>query len=288
MAITRTARGSASSKSSAVSLTIPSFTVPAGHSLVVGAGYDNAQGAPTSVVHAGRSLRRKAQRDDSINGFHASVWLKGEYRKTQTGTCVLTWASSIGKKCAVASSYDRTHKFDDGKTAIDGDVTNPNTGLGGTLTDLDELVAAFFISEGPGTDHSGHTADIMNAGIFESAGIGQKDGTTGAPPVSNITIIETWLELTSANATRARLLNATQRNWLAILITLQKRPVFFTQGITPHDIETVDNLIATAGGDPDSANFVFNEDTGLWEAYEDTDLGTLRATRDKDGVWTGV
>ena len=108
-----TARGTAATKTSGTTLTISSFTVPAGHSLVVSAGYDNAQTAPTSVKHAGRALKRKVQRDDATNGFHNSIWIKGEYNKEQTGTCVLTWGASIGKRAAVARSFDRTHKDDD-------------------------------------------------------------------------------------------------------------------------------------------------------------------------------
>lgn len=286
MAISRTARGTASSKTNGANLTIPSFTVPEGHCLVVSAGYDNALGAPTSVIHAGKLLRRKTQRDDATNGFHASMWIKGEYRKAQTGTCILTWSGSIGKRCAAAQSFDFVCVKNDNTNNLNASSAAPNTGLGATLQNADELVVANFVSEGPGSDHSGHTADILDGGTFASAGIGQQVGTAGAPPISNITLIETWMELSSTQATRARLQSATSRNWISQFITLIPRHEFWRQGITPHDIETVEDLIETAGGNPHDASFDFNEDTGLWEAWEDATQGTLRATRDINGVWS--
>lgn len=332
MTVNRTARGTASSKSSGSSLTIASFTVPSGHSLVICAGYDNGQGAPTSVIHSGRSLKLKAQRDDATNGFHASVWIKGEYHRQQTGTCVLTWASSIGKRAAVASSYDRAHKDDDVSSKLDAASTAPATGQTGVdvnagsfvvdtwyeimtvgttdfteigaasntvgeifkatgigsgtgmarscLTSPDDLAVAAFISEGPSSDHASATADIENENAWESATIGQKAGTVGAPPISNITVLETFLNLTGRETARGRLQSATSRNWISILLAFEERMSINRQGITPSDIDAVDDIVEAAGGNTNDIYFGFDEDTGEWLAYETTTPGTLRATRD--------
>ena len=338
--VTRTARGTASDKTSGASLTIPSFTVPAGHSLVVGAGYDNAQLAPSTVLHAGRHLRRKIQRDDATNGFHASVWLKGEYNKEQTGTCVLTWGASIGKKAAVASSYDRVHKEDDDSSNIQAATTSPGTGQTGAsvtagsfvvgvryeietvgTTDftligsadnnvgtlfvatgagsgtgtarsaLDSDVAmacCFFIAEGPSSDHGSATAQIEDGGTFQTATIGQTAGTAGAPPVSNITIIETFLELTTFNPTRGRLQNATSRNWISMAELIEPRAARHKLAVSPTDFNAVDEIVTAAGGDPDDVYFGVNAD-GIIEAYETTTPGTLRATYDPEtGFWNNV
>jgi hypothetical protein len=288
MAIQRTARGTASDKTSGTTLTIPSLTVPAGHCLVVSAGYDNAQTAPLTVVHGGRSLRLKVQRDNAANGFHASMWIKGGYKKNVTGTVVLTWASAIGKRAAAASSYNFTSKSDGNKRNLDADSTSPDTGLGETMTQL-ALVVANFVSEGPSSDHVGHTADTLDAGTFQTAGIGQKVGTTGAAPISNITVIETWLELTSTQASRSRLQGATNRNWISQCVALITKPESWQSAIAPSDIEAVEQLISDAGGNPDDAMFSFSEETGLWEAYEQSSKGTLRATRPENStLWGGV
>ena len=131
---TRTARGTASSKTSGTTLTIPSFTVPAGHSLIVGAAYANGSLAPDTVEHAGRTLRRKIQQDNATRSIHASMWLKGEYHKEQTGTCVITWGSAIVEKAAFASSLDIAVKEDDAAGSSDTTTTqSPATGRTGAL-----------------------------------------------------------------------------------------------------------------------------------------------------------
>lgn len=335
----RTARGTASEKASGATLTIPSFTVPAGHSLVVGVGCDNAEGAPSTVVHAGRTLRRKLQRDDVPNGIHGSVWIKGEYNSRQTGSCVLTWAGAIGKRAAAASSYDRVQKEDDdtsdlstastspgtrqtgsvitagsfvtddwyeivdtGTTdftligAEDSDpgtlflATGPGAGTGTARSGLDSgaaVASCFFVAEGPLNDLPGSvTAQIENDATFEAATIGQSDGTNGAPPPSNIYVIETFLELTARNPTRGRLQNATSRNWIGMLLALEPRATFLRQGITPSDVFAVEQIVTDAAGETNDIYYGFNEDTGEWQAYETTTPGTLRAKRDiNTGDW---
>jgi hypothetical protein len=168
-------------------------------------------------------------------------------------------------------------------------ATGVGVGTGTARSGLDSddaLGLCFFISEGPSSDHDGVTAQIEDGGTLQTATIGQKAGTVGAPPVSNITIIETSLNLTSHNPTRGRLQGATSRNWINLMLVLEPRKSFLREGITPTDLDELDRLVALAGGNTDNIFFGWNEDFGQWEAYETTDPGTLRATRDSQNIWS--
>ncbi len=140
MAIVRTARGTASSKVSGTTLTIPSFTVPAGHSLIVGAAYDNAFTEPTSVIHAGRNLNRRVQQDNASRSIHSSMWVKGEYHKEQTGVCILTWSSAIVERAAFATSFDRVQKVDDRAKNSETMTTTPGTTRTGSIVTAGSFV----------------------------------------------------------------------------------------------------------------------------------------------------
>lgn len=336
---TRTARGTATSKTSGTTLTIPSFTVPQGHSLVVGAAYANGALAPTSVTHAGRTLRRRQQQDNATRSIHASMWVKGEYHKDQTGTCVLTWSSAIVERAAFATSLDIAINKDDGSgnaetvttatpatgstgalilaglfvagtkyeivtvgttdfTAV-GAASNTvglvftATGIGlGTGTAREALEAsnafaiACFGAEGPSGDGNPTTVEIRDNGSLATATLGQRAGTTGGGAASNITVIESYLQLTTDHFTRGRLVVPTNRRWVNCILALKERPSFNRQGITPTDIGAVDQIVEDAGGDPDDVYFGFNDQTGQWEAYETATPGTLRATRDDAGTWS--
>lgn len=286
--ITRTPRGTATSKASGTTLTIASFTVPAGHCLVVGGCYANGAGAPSSVVHAGRALRRKVQRDNTTDGIHNSIWLKGEYHKDQTGTCTLSWASPIVEKAAFASSFDFVATEDE-VSGLNVTVATaaPGTGQTAALDGDEDMVICCFGAEGPGSDHGSATAEIEDGDVFTAATIGQQAGTVGAPPVSNVTVIETFLQLSATDSTRGRLAGATAREWCNTIVALKPRARFDKQGITPSDIVEVEEIVVAAGGNVDDIYFGWNEVTGQWEAYETTSPGTQRAIRDNaSGNWS--
>lgn len=267
--VNATERGAASDKISGTTLTIPSFTIPAGHSLAVFAGYDNAQTAPTSVVHAGRDLRRRTQRNDGPNSFHASWWLKGEYRGPQTGTCVLTWASAIGKKAAFATSFDILFKEDDDASALTATSIAPVTGSTGVLNGSTIMALCGFACEGPGSEAGGgETAEIEDGGSFQTATLGQSAGTAGAPPPSNITVIESRLELTATNATSGRLTGyANARNWIGLLLVLEERPSLNQQGFSISDVTAVETIVAAAGGNVNDIVYGYDAN-GEQVAYE--------------------
>lgn len=281
--VTPTARGTTSSKVSGDELVIPSFTVPAGHSLAVFGGYDNAQTAPVSVKHAGRDLRLRRQRDDAVNGFHASWWLKGEYRAAQTGTCVLKWASAIGKRAAFATSFDAIFKEDDDASALTAASTAPVTGLTGVLDGATPFAICGFAAEAPGSEAgSGETAEIKDGGSFQTATLGQSDGTAGAPPPSNVVAVESRLELTTQDATEGRLqtwVNA--RNWIGLILVLEPRPALSRHGLSVSDVDAA-SAFAT---EPDDVLFGWNEGTGEYEAFEIPSPGTPIARYDDFDGW---
>lgn len=284
---TRTAKGTATAKASGTTLQLNAVSVESGSCLVVGISCDNAQLSPSTVTHAGRTLRRRQQQNDVPNSRHTSIWLKGEYRGNQTGPIVATWGGSIGPRAMFASSWDRIVKLDQGASNADTTATTtPSTGTTATLAVADALVICVFGSRGPGSDHGSATARIQDGGSFTAATIGQIAGTGGAPPPSNATVVETYLELTSTTATQGDLQSATSRTWASVIIALEDRPAAFRQGITPTDTGAVDDIVIAAGGDVDDVYYHFNELTGLWEAYETTTPGTLRAIRDGGGAWS--
>ena len=272
--------------------------------------------------------------------MHASIWLKGGYNKSQTGTVVLTWASAITAKAAWASSLNIEVREDDvasrsETTATGGPATGRTgalitagsfvvgtkyeivtvgttdftligaasntvglvftaTGVGSGTGDAREALSSstafvfcLFGSEGPSGDTAG-TAQIRDNGLLATANLGQRVGTAGAPPVSNITAHEVWLELTTDHFTRGLVSGATSRLWANCLVALEERTDLRRTGITPTDVIETEQITADAGGDPDNLYWGFNEDTGLWEAYETTTPGTLRATSPGDGIWTTV
>lgn len=336
---TRTAQGSASSKTSGTALEIPSFTAPAGHSVTVGVVCANAQLAPLTVTHAGRPLRKKREKDNATRAINMSMWIKGEYHKPQTGVLVATWGGAIVERAMVASSWDLAQSFGKGSGRDENTLTtNPGTGKTGSLvtagafvvgveyeintvgtTDFtlvgaasntvgllfvatgvgsgtgdarpalessSAIAVAYFGSEGPVADHASATARTDDGGVWTAATIGQQAGTSGGGAASNITIVETYLPLTARNPTRAQLQSATSRRWVNVLGTLNPRPTFNNQGITPSDTIRCEQITTDAGGNPEDLVYTLNEDTGLWECYETATPGTLRASRDAAGEWS--
>ena len=143
MAITRTARGTASSKTSGATLTISSVTVPQGHSLVVGLAYENGQLAPSSVTHAGKHLQRRVQQDNATRAIHNSMWLKGEYRLEQIGDIVATWDAAILERSMFATSYDLIQKRD----GVSGREETTSTGTPATGSTGSLITAGSFVVE---------------------------------------------------------------------------------------------------------------------------------------------
>lgn len=281
----RTALGKVAAKLSGLTLSLSSVYVPVAHSSVVVIGSDNAQGPPDTVKHGGASLSRRVLRDSAVHGLVLSFWAKSEYSHDLTDDIVATWSSAIGKRVMFALSLDSPIREDRSATRIDASTTQPVSGQTGLLAGTTGRAICAFCAEGP-DDHSSATADIEDGDVYQDVPTGQHDGTSGGAADSNVSIVESGLQLTTNNTTRGRLVNATDRNWVSGILVVKPIPTFLDQGITPTDISAVAQIVEDAGGETNNIYYGFNESTGLWEAYETTTPGTLRATRDENGAWS--
>lgn len=151
-------------------------------------------------------------------------------------------------------------------------TADPVTSATDVLSRPGDFAIGAFISEGPGTDDAG-TAEIKDEGEFVSASFGQREGTVGAPPRSNVTVQEIFLELTSVASTEARLRGATSRKWNAMLLVL-RRSSAGSVGVTLSDVLDVSQLFQdhVPTLDPLDAMWDFNDDTDEWEVYDRADI----------------
>lgn len=167
-------------------------------------------------------------------------------------------------------------------------ATGVGSGTGDAREALDDegMAVCCFVSAGPGSDHGSATARIEDDDVFGAASIGQIAGTVGAPPPSNTTVVETYLELAARKPSRADLQGATSRVWANVLAVFTPRASANRQGITPSDLVEVTELVVTGGGNPDDILFGFNIDTGEWEAFEIAAPGSPDFIRENDtGDW---
>lgn len=229
----RTAVGTASLKPSGSTLTISNVSLTSGAALVVGIGYDDAQGHPTSVTWGQRSLKMRppsASRNPGTYDIAMSVWTVGSVRDTATRDVVITWAGNILERAAVAIELEGANRIDQatGNNEPTG-TTTPTTGATSPLSSPGNYALAFFVSEGPSSD-TVTSATIDDNGTPVTAGIGQRAGTVGPQPVSNVTIQEVFLELTSPLPTKADLVASDSRLWIAAIITME--PLTFYEKYT--------------------------------------------------------
>ena len=177
--VTRTPQGTASSKASGTTLIIPNVSVPAGHCLVSGGAYANGALAPTTVEHAGKTLRRKIQQNNATRSIHASMWLKGEYRRQITGDLAITWSTAIVERAFWASSLDFVAREDDASGSEDAATTTPATGRTGALVTAGAFVVGtkYEIVTLGNTDFEaiGASANVVGT-VFTAIGVGSGTG----------------------------------------------------------------------------------------------------------------
>lgn len=218
---TRTAKGTASSKTSGTTLTISDVSLTEGASIVVALGYDDAQGHPTSVKWGNRNLRSRLSRDPGGYDIAHSVWTVGQIKKTGTRDLVATWSGSITERAMLAVELMGTKRIDVRAGNNDSVVTTtPTTGATGAASTMFSFAFAFFVSEGPSTD-TVTSGTIDDDGTPATAASGQRTGTTGAPPASNVTIQEMFLELTSSAASQGDLIVGTERKFISSVILME-------------------------------------------------------------------
>lgn len=146
---------------------------------------------------------------------------------------------------------------------------------------------ALFASKGPSSDSAG-TGQILDATVFADATLGQRVGTAGGGPLTNVTLAEWFLELSADDGTRARINgDATQRRWASAVIVFSPG-LFYRQSIAPIDTEHFEDVILPGLAAPtgiERIDFRWNEGLARWEAY---DGATLIAHNSRTGFWVEV
>lgn len=231
---TRTAKGVANTKASGATLTISDVALASSAALVVALGYDDAQGHPTSVRWGNRNLRSRLSRDPAGYDIAMSIWTIGSVKNAGTKDIVATWSGAIVERAMIATQLQGVNHIDERVGNNDSSATTtPTTGLTGVLASLFDYALAFFVSEGPRIADSAISVTIDDAGEPVTATLGQRAGTNGAPPASNVTIQEAYLELTSPFSTQGDLIASDARLWVSGIITmdpLQWYQRFFSSG----------------------------------------------------------
>ena len=147
-------------------------------------------------------------------------------------------------------------------------ATDPATGSAVTTTAADTIHIAAFGSRGPSSDTVG-SVDVGHTS-------GQRVGTTGTPPVSNVTIHETWELLTSTGNCRSHKTGATSRDWSNIIMALRS-DTWIRQGLTPTDFALVEIKFDSLGKDYPTAFFQWNHALDRFEVFEESDFNTVIA-----------
>lgn len=286
----RIALGTASTKTSGTTLTVSSANPPVGCVIVVGVAFDNAAGAPTSVKWNGHSFGQRKFEDNATSGHALAIYTKRYVHKDVTADVIVTWGSAITSRAMFVTAIDEAN-FIDGKAGRVHTTETQTPATGGataTLAKTNDFVVAAFGSAGPSSDTAG-TLEIRDNGTFVAASVGQRVGTTGAPPTGNVTIAEAYLELSSTTGTRARINgDATSRLWATGLLALTNS-LAITHSVGPSDRSEVEAIFASQGRDIANLVYQWNEELERFEAYDVTDVGTLVAkTARKDKDWIEV
>jgi len=226
---TRTAKGTTSSKTSSTTLTLSNVSCNSGDALIAMVG-NQTTNVPTSVAWGARELVLSRQRTNNTSGHVASVWIARNIVNTTTRNLVVTWGTAIVAKCMAASTLDAGHVRDQYASGVQTASTAPSSTATPVQTEINDFAIGILASEGPNSDVAPTLSNSFTAG--------QRVGTVGAPPVSNITILEGFKQLTDATAQTLTGTGATARDWANVLITY--RPI--KQGI-PLDNNGVEILV---------------------------------------------
>ena len=161
-------------------------------------------------------------------------------------------------------------------------TTAPITQTTAALEFDDDFAVCYFVSEGPDTNDTFGTMEILNGGTWTAVEGTQRIGTNGAPPLSNVTVTCGWLNLTSTQGTQARLTGATSRLWTCAVVTW-KAGLDTKAAISPSDFDDVEQIFAahTPILDPEDAAYWFNPVDDQFEVYDKSDMTT------RIGYWDG-
>jgi len=238
MAIIRTAKGTASDKTGALTLTIATLQVAQYSTLEVCIAFDQGNGKPNSMKWGTRELVFKDVQQ--ANGVGLAVYTMFRNNATATNDLVATWNTTAPTaKVMFATQVSGVRKRDLLITNSNANSTTPTTGALQLTGFADEYLAGCMASEGPSTDTIG-TPSLSYL-------LGQRVGTTGGADDSNITLQEIYKITSAAESTRARMTGVEARDWSNILITFA--PIYnvsVDNRVEVQDVEAATQLDADA------------------------------------------
>jgi hypothetical protein len=185
--------------------------------IVVGLCFDNSAGDPTSVTWGGIPLRLKIKRENNVAGMTTALFLRRRVRNGGNNDIVVTWPGNIQARAMFVTVLRGVNSVDDASGNIENPATtDPVTGTTTVLEFPNTFAMGVFGSEGPPSDLSG-VAEIQNDGVFQPATEGQRVGTAGGGPNTNVTVQEVFLPLDSNVATQGRLVGADNNRWANLI-----------------------------------------------------------------------
>jgi len=269
MAITRTAKGTASDKSSSLTLTLSSIQV-ARRLLIVGITYDDGNGHP--VVKWGGVMLVMVERVIG-NGIVSATYAYRRRRDAKTKNIVAKWTTTgPTAKALYATTIAEVASLDLKSSLAQAGTTAPNSGTAATSNTAKEIFIGTMGSEGPSSDAAGTPQDSYTAG--------QRVGTTGSPPISNVTCQEIFKIVSATESTQAKLSGVTSRDWCSVLTTWSddNRSTFNT---TQHDYDDLEDIADSNDQDDKDYFIAYNILLGQNEMFHvdpDTGVRTLKAT----------
>lgn len=267
MDITRTAKGMASDKSAGLTFTLSSVLIKRHSYLLVALCYDAGVGAPAVKWGQRRLKLIKAKTANGITTRLVGMTYNGNSSRTRN--IVATWTSTAPTaKTMFATMLKGVGVPDVQVSQAEAASADPDSGAPQMTTYADEICIGAFGSEGPVADTKG--------AIQNGYSDGQRVGTTGAPPASNVTIHEVYKVLTETESTAAAKTGATARNWCTVLVTFRSATLI-KHGITPSDYARVAEYCEANNLDLADVVFFWNGDDDRWEFYTiDLSTGTLK------------
>ena len=214
---TLTERGSATAKASGTTLTISDVTASAGEFLhVIVGGQTNV--SPSSVTWGAREMNKSLQRIHSTPNFTANYYTIRNVLRSGTRNITCTWGSAISTKIALAFTLDSPFVVDEVARNLLTASTAPSVGPTATHLRRDDFCIGLLLAEGG-------TPDTAPTGITSGWTTGTRVGTSGTPPVSNLTANWYYQQTTDCTGVSLAGTAATARDWIGLIAAY--RPVIF-------------------------------------------------------------
>lgn len=207
MTIARTPKGTQADKTGALTMTIAAVTVAERGSLLVEVGYLQGNGAPVVTWGERTLIRRTVQQ---ANGIGVAQYSMYRSQGADTRDIVATWKNTApNAKAMVAFEVMGIRRKDFESTNSQANTVNCSTGALQTPSQAETFASGAHASLGPVED----TAGIPSLGFTA----GQRAGTTGGTPESNVTIQSNFRILDTAVDIRSRMAGATSRAFSSTL-----------------------------------------------------------------------